>query len=52
MDVFFTVAIIALIVSNVLLWLIVKGLQIMIKNLCKTIIELGKIMEDGANETH
>lgn len=49
MDVFYTVAIIALIVSNVLLWLIVKGLQIMIKNLCENIIELGKIMEDGAD---
>lgn len=49
MDVFFTVAIIALIVSNVLLWLIVKGLQIMIKNLCEKIVELGKIMGDGAD---
>ena len=49
MDVFFTVAIIALIVSNVLLWLIVKGLQIMIKNLCEKIVELGEIMEDGAD---
>lgn len=40
MTVFFVIAIIVLTISNVLLWIVCKGLQIMIQKLCKTNMEL------------
>ena len=44
MNVFFTIMIIILTVSNVLLWLCFKGLSIMFKKLCEQCIEMGECM--------
>lgn len=42
--------IIALIVSNVLLWMVCKGLQIMLKRLAEKIVELGECMMQEVQE--
>ena len=50
MDVFFAIMIIILTVSNVLLWLCLKGLSVMFKKLCDQCIELCECMlKDGDN---
>lgn len=41
--------IIALIVSNLLLWMVCKGLQIMLKSLAEKIVELGECMMQGGD---
>ena len=46
MNVLFVIAIIILTVSNVLLWIISKGLQIMFKNLANKVVELGEVILD------
>jgi len=46
MEIFFVIAIIVLTVSNVLLWIISKGLQIMFKNLANKVVELGQAILD------
>ena len=50
MNVFFVIAIIILTVSNVLLWIISKGLQIMYKNLANKVVELGEAILDELGE--
>jgi flagellar biosynthesis protein FliR len=50
MNVFFVIAIIILTVSNVLLWIISKGLQIMFKNLANKVVELGEAILDELGE--
>ena len=47
MTVFFVIAIIVLTVSNVLLWIVCKGLQVMIKELCDHVIELAEIEKES-----
>lgn len=42
MTVFLTIMVIVLTISNVLLWMVCKGMQIMIKSLAKKAIELGE----------
>ena len=51
MNVFFTIMIIILTVSNVLLWLCFKCLSIMFKKLCNQCIELGEciLKEENAD---
>lgn len=46
-EIFLTIAIIALIVSNVLLWLSLKGLSLLFKLLCEKIT---KALEEVMNE--
>ena len=47
MNVFFAIMIVILTVSNVLLWICLKGLSIILKDLCDKIIELGERMLKG-----
>lgn len=42
MTVLLTIMVIVLATSNVLLWIVCKGLQIMIKDLAEKMVELGK----------
>lgn len=44
MNIFFTIMIIILTVSNVLLWICLEGLSIVFKKLCEQYIELGECM--------
>ena len=50
MEIFFVIAIIILTVSNVLLWIISKGLQIMLKNLANKFVEFGEEILDELGE--
>ena len=47
MTIFMLIMIIILTVSNVLLWIVCKGLQIMLKSLAEKIVELGECMIQG-----
>lgn len=50
MEIFFVIAIIVLTVSNVLLWIVSKGLQIMYKNIANKVVELGEAILDELGE--
>lgn len=50
MNALFLIAIIILTVSNVLLWIISKGLQIMFKNLANKVVELGEAILNELGE--
>ena len=54
MNVLFTIMIIILIVSNVILWICFKGLSIMFKKLCDQCIELGEciLKEENDDDTN
>lgn len=49
MAVFMLIMIIVLTISNVLLWLVCKGLQIMLKRLAEKTVELCKCMISGGD---
>ena len=46
MTVFLTIMVIVLTISNVLLWIVCKGMQIMFKSLVEKTIELGECILD------
>ena len=42
MTVFLIIMVIVLTISNVLLWIVCKGLQIMMKSICEKVVSLGE----------
>lgn len=47
MTVFLTIMVIVLTISNVLLWMVCKGMQIMFKSLAEKMVELGECILGG-----